>query len=98
MQADLSTLSTAINQIKQDEKTYISLAGLGNNQFRTNQTAILNNFGIRIGLEDNIWFDDKRTKLASNMDLLKRIHLIMEINNKKLFTPSQFRQAYFKNN
>lgn len=98
MQADLSTLSAAINQIKQDEKTYISLAGLGSNQFKTNQTAILNNFGIRIGLEDNIWFDDKRTKLASNMDLLKRIHLIMEINNKKLFTPAQFRQTYFKNN
>lgn len=98
MQADLSTFSAAIHQIKQDENTYISLAGLGNNQFKTNQTAILNNFGVRIGLEDNIWFDEKRTKLASNIDLLKRIHSIMEFNDKKLFDPSQFRQTYFKNN
>lgn len=98
MQADLSTFSAAINQIKQDENTYISLAGLGNNQFKTNQTAILNNFGVRIGLEDNIWFDEKRTKLASNIDLLKRIHSIMEINDKKLFAPSLFRQTYFKKN
>jgi uncharacterized protein (DUF849 family) len=95
MQADLSTLSAALNQIKQDENTYISLAGLGNNQFKTNQTAVLNNFGVRIGLEDNIWFDEKRTKLATNMDLLKRIHSIMEINEKQLFSSSQFRQTYF---
>ncbi len=95
MQADLNTVSTALNQIKQDENTYISLAGLGNNQFKTNQIAVLNNFGVRIGLEDNIWFDEKRSKLATNMDLLKRIHSIMEINEKQLFSSSQFRQTYF---
>lgn len=95
MQADLNTVSAALNQIKQDENTYISLAGLGNNQFKTNQIAVLNNFGVRIGLEDNIWFDEKRTKLATNMDLLKRIHSIMEINEKQLFSSSQFRQTYF---
>ncbi len=95
MQADLNTVSSALNQIKQDENTYISLAGLGNNQFKTNQIAVLNNFGVRIGLEDNIWFDEKRTKLATNMDLLKRIHSIMEINEKQLFSSSQFRQTYF---
>ena len=39
--------------------------------------------GVRVGLEDNIWFDNKRTRLATNIDLPKRVHLITEANEKK---------------
>jgi uncharacterized protein (DUF849 family) len=94
MQSDFATLASAISQIKQDEKTIISFGGLGSHQLKINQSAILNNYGIRIGLEDNIWFDEKRTKLAKNMDLLKRIHNIMEINEKRVYPSSDFRNNY----
>ena len=95
MQADLSTFATAISQIKQDERTYISFAGLGNHQFKANQTAIVNNFGVRIGIEDNIWYNSGKTKLATNIDLLKRVHRILELNEKAVFKSENFRQTYF---
>ena len=37
-----------------------------------------------MGLEDNIWFDAKKTKKATNLALLKRIHSLMKENEKQL--------------
>lgn len=94
MQAQHSTFAAALSQIKKDDNTYISFAGIGLNQFKVNQMAILNDLGVRVGLEDNIWFDSNKTILASNLDLLNRIHHIMELNNKNLFSATQFRQQF----
>ncbi len=96
MQADLGTFANAISQIKQDDKTYISFAGLGNHQFKSNQIAIINNFGIRIGLEDNIWFSKEKNQLATNIQLLERVHHLLEINEKSVFSSEDFRAIYFK--
>ncbi|MHC4166716.1 MAG: 3-keto-5-aminohexanoate cleavage protein [Planctomycetota bacterium] len=41
-----------------------SLAGIGNYQRMMNSLAIISG-GVRVGLEDNIWFDTARTGLAS---------------------------------
>ena len=49
--------------------------------------AIASNLGVRIGLEDNIWFNEARTKKATNFDLLKRIHLFLDIFEKKIRAP-----------
>lgn len=95
IQAEHSSYAAVLSQIKQDDKTYISFAGIGVNQFKANQIAILNNLGVRVGLEDNIWLDSNKTKLATNLDLLKRIHLVMELNDKTLFSSVQFRKQFF---
>lgn len=50
-----------------------SFAGLGDYQLRSNTLALTSGHGIRVGLEDSIWFDTPRTTLASNQSLLQRI-------------------------
>jgi uncharacterized protein (DUF849 family) len=35
--------------------------------------SIISGGGIRIGLEDNLWYDDERQRLATNYSLVKRI-------------------------
>ena len=49
-----------------------------------NSIAIATGGGVRVGLEDNIWYDRRRTKLARNADLLKRIHVLAEANERKV--------------
>ena len=54
--------------------------------------------GVRVGLEDNIWYDNNRTKLASNADLLRRIKEIASANERELMTSSELRNILGLNN
>ena len=40
-------------------------AGLGASQLKVNASAIAMVYGVRVGVEDNIWWDEKRTRLAT---------------------------------
>ena len=68
-----------------------SLAGIGNAQLKMNSISLAIGGGVRVGIEDNIWFDNARTKLASNSDLLKRVHTLANANGRALMTPREFR-------
>jgi uncharacterized protein (DUF849 family) len=68
-----------------------SLAGIGSWQLKMNSVAIAIGGGVRVGLEDNIWYDSARTTLARNIDLLKRIHVIANANGREIMTPEEFR-------
>jgi uncharacterized protein (DUF849 family) len=57
-----------------------------------NSLAIAMGGGVRVGIEDNIYFDKKRTTLAKNEDLLKRIHTIAEANERPLMTAAELRK------
>jgi len=48
--------------------------------------------GVRVGLEDNIWYDAKRTRLATNADLLRRIRGLIEANGRQIMSPATCRQ------
>jgi len=50
-----------------------SAAGVGDTQLTMNIMALISGGGVRVGLEDNIWFDTDRTVLATNRDLIQRI-------------------------
>ncbi|MGV3526282.1 MAG: 3-keto-5-aminohexanoate cleavage protein [Candidatus Sericytochromatia bacterium] len=65
---------------------YVSLGGVGRHQLECNALAIAKGLGVRVGLEDNLWWDAERTQLASNLQLVKRIHQLMEIQGKRLLT------------
>lgn len=69
-----------------------SLAGIGNNQLKMNSISIAIGGGVRVGLEDNIWFNSARTKLATNAELLERIHIIASANSRKVMPPEEFRK------
>ena len=70
-----------------------SLAGIGDSQLMMNSIAIASGGGVRVGLEDNIWFDPARTRLASNSDLLRRTHRIAAANERKVMSPAALRKT-----
>lgn len=69
-----------------------SLAGIGDWQLQMNTIGIATGGGVRIGLEDNIWYDAERTRLARNHDLLERIHRLAQAFERPVMTPAEFRK------
>jgi len=53
-----------------------SVGGIGRFQLQMNVASINFGGGVRVGLEDNIWYDENRTHLATNRELVKRVLLI----------------------
>lgn len=89
-QADLLHAGIMIRDLP--ENSYWSIAGIGDFQLKMNSMSIAMGGGVRVGLEDNIWYDKSRTRLASNIDLLERIHIIAQANGRKVMSPSDFRK------
>ena len=58
------------------DQYYWSVLGGGSSQMYVAVQSAVMGGNVRVGLEDNIWYDRKRTELASNIDLIKRIHKI----------------------
>ena len=56
-----------------------------------NALSIVAGGGVRIGLEDNIWYDTDRTRLATNRDLVEKIILISRTLGCRPFTPKEAR-------
>lgn len=71
-----------------------SLAGIGDYQVKMNAVAIVAGGGVRVGLEDNIWYDQARTRLARNADLLNRIHSLAEAHERPLMSSVEFRRLF----
>ena len=71
--------------------SYWSMAGVGDAQLMMNAIAIASGGGVRVGLEDNIWYDSSRTKLARNADLIRRIHRLAEASEREVMTPGELR-------
>jgi len=89
-QADLLHLGIMIRDLPPN--SCWSVAGIGDAQLMMNSIAIASGGGVRVGLEDNIWYDRKRTRLARNADLLRRIHNLAEANERKVMHPKEFRK------
>jgi uncharacterized protein (DUF849 family) len=89
-QADLLHLGTMLNDLPPN--SIWSLGGVGDCQRMINSIAISYGGGVRVGIEDNIWFDIKRTRLARNTDLIKRVHRIAEANEREIMTPKELRK------
>jgi uncharacterized protein (DUF849 family) len=68
-----------------------SLAGIGDAQLPVLATAIASGAGVRVGLEDNIWYDRGRTVLATNASLVQRVVALAGVHERKIMTPSDFR-------
>jgi 3-keto-5-aminohexanoate cleavage enzyme len=95
MQANFSQIGTAVKEIPTDH--FISLAGLGSNQLTVNSASIAMGYGVRVGLEDNIWYDHTGGKLATNKDLLLRVHQLMLIHSRELFSAKELGDLGFYN-
>ena len=88
-QADMLHAGVMLRDLPPD--SYWSLAGIGNAQRMLNTLGIACGGGVRVGLEDMIWYDQGRTRLAGNRDLLERIHRIAELHARPIMPPKEFR-------
>lgn len=88
-QADPLHVGMMIRDLPPD--SYWSMGGVGDTQLMINSLAIAVGGGVRVGLEDNIYYDLNRESLATNIKLIKRIHLIAEANERPIMKPAELR-------
>lgn len=46
---------------------------------------------VRVGIEDNIWWDRGRTRLATNRELVERLVTAAELAERPIATPAETR-------
>jgi uncharacterized protein (DUF849 family) len=92
-QSDISSVSSIVNNLPKN--SFTCLGGIGKEQLKCNTMGLLYFDGLRIGLEDNLYYRDKEK--TTNIDLLKRIHRIMGEQDVNLMTPSEFRHLGYAN-
>ncbi len=68
-------------------------AGLGDFQFTAQALSVAAGGGVRVGLEDGIWFDRGRTQLATNPMLLERVAQTIALHGREVMTPAQMRST-----
>jgi uncharacterized protein (DUF849 family) len=89
-QAKLLHLGVIVSELPQD--SIFCVAGIGNAQLDMNVLGIVMGNGVRVGLEDNIWFDHARTVPATNSSLVERVVRIAESIGRKIATPREVRE------
>jgi uncharacterized protein (DUF849 family) len=74
------------------DDSYYCVAGIGNAQLDMNALGIVMGNGARVGLEDNVWYDEDRTRLASNRSLVERVAGIARSLGREIATPREVRE------
>ena len=87
-QPNMLNLGLMVNDLP--EKSMWSAGGIGGWQLQMNVMAIASGGGARVGLEDNIYFDQARSRLALNRELVERVLSIAKSLNK---TPYSHKEA-----
>lgn len=88
-QADMLHLGLMINELP--EGAIWSVGAVGDSQLEMNSISIATGGGVRVGLEDNIWYDSERTRLATNRDLVERIVYIARAMGREPLSPKEAR-------
>ena len=70
-QPNLLSLGLMINELP--DQSIWSAGGVGDSQLKINGMSIVAGGGVRVGLEDNIYFDTDRSRLSTNRELVERI-------------------------
>ena len=92
-QSDLSTVASILVNKPQDSA--MCLGGIGKDQMKANMLGLLYADGVRVGLEDNLYYKDK--SLATNGKLLQRIHRMMFDLDLEVMTPEEFKTLGYAN-
>lgn len=68
-----------------------TFGGIGSAQQQAHLLALAAGGGVRTGLEDNIWADNGRTQLATNVSMVEKIHGLCNASGKTVMTPAELR-------
>ena len=93
-QANLMSLGLMVKELP--EGAVWSAGGVGDAQLRTNAMSLVDGGGVRVGLEDNIWYDDERTRLATNRALVERTLEIARALGRTPYTRQEARALLLK--
>lgn len=89
-QANLLHLGSIIADLPQ--QSIWSIAGIGRFQTRANGLGVVLGDGVRVGLEDNLWLDEARTQLATNLDYVLRVRAQAAALDRNIASRAQVRQ------
>ena len=92
-QSDIVSVSSIL--VNKPKDSLMCVGGIGKDQLKSNIMGLLYFDGIRIGLEDNLYYKDKEK--TTNIDLLKRIHRIMDEMGVEYMNPSSFKDLGYGN-
>ena len=92
-QSDLTTIASILNN--KPINSIMCFGGIGKDQLKCNTMGLLYADGIRIGLEDNLYYKEKEK--TTNEMLLKRIHRIIDELGFTVMQPKKFRELGYKN-
>ena len=91
-QSDISSVASVL--YNKPKNSIICFGGIGKDQLKANVLGLLYGDGIRIGLEDNLYYKNKEK--TTNLTLLKRILEIMGQMDLTVLSPSYFKQNILK--
>ena len=69
-----------------------SATGIGRYQFFVQSLAVTMGGHVRVGLEDNLWYDDERTRPATNAGLIERVVTLARAAGREIADPAQARR------
>ena len=92
-QCDFGTLSTIKNNLPTN--SFTCLGGIGSQQLKATTYGLLDFDGIRIGLEDNLYYKDREK--TTNIELLKRAHRIMNEFDITHYTSTELKEKGYGN-
>lgn len=84
-QASVSDVAYLVNMLP--EGVIWGGAGIGVNQLMANASAIIMGGHVRVGLEDNLYYDMAKTELATNEQLVKRVVEIAKLFQREIADP-----------
>ena len=87
-QCDFGTLSAIKTNLP--TSSYACLGGIGSQQLKATTYGLLDFDGVRIGLEDNLYYKDKVK--TTNMELLKRVHRLMNGLDMTHYTSTELKE------
>ncbi|NOZ22580.1 MAG: 3-keto-5-aminohexanoate cleavage protein [Planctomycetes bacterium] len=68
-----------------------SACGLGKFQFPINVAAIAMGGHVRVGIEDNLYYDNERTRFATNVEMVERAARVAAEVGREVATPAEAR-------
>lgn len=74
------------------ENSIWAAAGIGQFQLNMNLSAILMGGNVRVGLEDNIYFNNKKKVLATNEELVKRLCSFANMIDRPIASPNETKE------
>jgi uncharacterized protein (DUF849 family) len=89
-QPNLLSLGLMVNELP--DRSVWSAGGVGDSQLKINGMSIVAGGGVRVGLEDNIYFDTDRSRLSTNRELVERILDIGTALGRRPYTCKEARE------